>query len=154
MKKLSVLLAGSLLLLGLASCDNNAKTSQNAPNSTETTGAALDAGNKQANSNDATNDIRKNQLNADIRSHEQRNGVAGSKANRADGDIESEVRSKIEANIPGGQLTVDAKNGAVTVSGSVVKQDQLAKIEPLAKQIVGVKSVKVNAKVAQASSKN
>jgi osmotically-inducible protein OsmY len=47
------------------------------------------------------------------------------------------------------KLTVKAKEGAVVVSGTVqTSDDQLNKIEPLAKQIKGVKSVNVAAKVA------
>ena len=60
------------------------------------------------------------------------------------------MRSKLEANIPNGNLTVAAKDGAVVVSGTVQVQNQLDKIEPLAKQIKGVSSVKVAAKVAPA----
>jgi hyperosmotically inducible periplasmic protein len=154
MKKLAVLLVSSCLLLGVAACDNNAKTSSSAPNTVEGTGTASNVKNEKGNTNDATSDVRKNQLNSDIRAHEQRNDMGGSKTNRADGDLESEVRSKLEANIPGGQLTVNAKSGAVTVGGSVPKSDQLSKIEPLAKQILGVKTVTVNAKVAAGATKN
>jgi len=43
---------------------------------------------------------------------------------------------------------VSNKDGAVVVSGTVETQEQLDKIDPLAKQIKGVNSVKVTAKVA------
>jgi BON domain len=70
---------------------------------------------------------------------------------RATGDLESQVRSKLEANIPNGALAVKAKeNGTVTVSGTVVNQDQLAKIAPLAKEIKGVTAVDVKATVRSA----
>jgi hyperosmotically inducible protein len=48
------------------------------------------------------------------------------------------------------QLTVDAEKGDVTVVGTVPTQEQLSKIPTLAQEIKGVKSVKVNGKVAPA----
>lgn len=88
-------------------------------------------------------EVRRNQLNSDIRAREQRNNVAEDDAQRADRDLESEVRSKLEANIPKGQLAVQAKDGAVIITGSVPNQQDMSKIEPLAKEIKGVKSVDI-----------
>ena len=74
------------------------------------------------------------------------NGDATDKAAR---DIASEVRSKLEANIPNGQLTVDAsRDGTVTVVGTVPVADQLKKIDRLTREIKGVKNVIVKATVA------
>ncbi len=56
----------------------------------------------------------------------------------------------LEANLPASQLTVDAEEGTVTVAGTVPTQEQLNKIPTLAQEIKGVKSVKVEAKVAPA----
>ncbi|WP_445240908.1 BON domain-containing protein [Microcoleus vaginatus] len=81
----------------------------------------------------------------------QRNNVTGGDAIRADGDLQSEVRSKLEVNITKGALTVDAKDGLVTVGGTVPNETDLAKIEPLAKEIKGVKQVNVTAVVAPAA---
>lgn len=155
MKKIATiatLILSSLLLMGTVACTNNAKTSPNAPSSTEKTGQSPDTKAVQSNQKDASGQVRRNQLDSDIRAREQRSNMTGRDANRADSDLSSEVRSKLEANIPQGQLTVDAKDGAVVVSGTVQTQEQLDKIEPLAKQIRGVKSVNVAAKVALAES--
>jgi len=70
---------------------------------------------------------------------------------RTDSDLASEVRSKLEANLPASKLTIDAKNGEVTVSGIVVSQQQLDKIEPLAKEIKGVKNIIVKAALDRAA---
>ncbi len=147
MKKIMPLLLGGVLMVSVAAC-NNAKTTSDAPNSTDNNGQVPKAQDAQNAQKDASNDVRKNQMESDIRAREQRNDVGGSKDKRADGDLESEVRDKLEANIPNGKLTVDSKNGAVTVAGTVPNQAQLAKVEPLAKQIKGVKSVAVKATVA------
>lgn len=148
MKKIVPFFLGSLLVAGLAAC--NAKTASDAPNSTANNGQPPTTDTANTNKNDATSEVRKNQIESDIRAREQRNKVAGDPYERADGDLESEVRGKLEANIPKSKLTVDAKDGAVTVSGTVPTQNDLNKIDPMAKEIKGVKSVAVKASVAQA----
>jgi hyperosmotically inducible periplasmic protein len=153
MNRLAAFLFSSILITGAVACDNTAKSSSNAPDST-TNNTSLDKPTAQANQNDASSEARRNQLNADIRAREQRNNAAGDQQRRADGDLASEVRSKLEANLPASQLTVVAKNGAVTVAGTVVNQQQLSKIAPLAKQIKGVQSVAVKTTVATAADPN
>jgi hyperosmotically inducible periplasmic protein len=149
MKKITLLLLSSILLLGTVACDNNAKTSSNAPDSSAESGKVVTDKTVQTDKKDATSQVRRDQLNADIRAREQRN-LSGGSADRANTDLSSEVRSKLEANIPAGQLTVTAKDGAIVVNGTVQNQEQLNKIDSLSKQIKGVKSVKVLAKVAPA----
>ncbi|MEG4455589.1 BON domain-containing protein [Microcoleus sp. N9_A1] len=152
MNKLTPILLSCILLFGGAACSDGAKTSADAPNSaTGNTTSPPPAETVQKTQGDATSDIRKNQANSDIRAREQRNNVTGGDAIRADGDLQSEVRSKLEVNITKGQLTVDAKDGLVTVGGTVPNQTDLAKIEPLAKEIKGVKQVNVTAVVAPAA---
>jgi osmotically-inducible protein OsmY len=146
MKKLTSFLIGSILLFS-AACNNTAKTSVNPPEpgAVPATPAAQTT---QAAKEDAQSEVRRRQLNADIRAREERNLATGDRTNRATGDLASEVRSKLEANIPGGQLTVNsAQDGTVTVSGTVNNQEQLAKIEPLAKEIKGVKNVIIKATI-------
>jgi osmotically-inducible protein OsmY len=150
MKKIAMLVLTSFLLLGTVACGNNAKTGADAPGSTEKTGEVPTDKTVENTENDATSNVRREQLDSDIRAREQRNNMTGGDADRAKGDLASEVRSKLEANIPNGNLTVSAKDGAVVVSGTVQTQNQLDKIEPLAKEIKGVESVKVTAKVAPA----
>ena len=152
MNKLTPILLSSILLFGAAACSDTAKTSADAPNSTtENTTSPPPAETVQKTQGDATSQIRQNQANSDIRAREQRNNVTGGDAIRADGDLQSEVRSKLEVNITKGQLTVEAKDGLVTVGGTVPNQTDLAKIEPLAKEIKGVKQVNVTAVVAPAA---
>ncbi|MEA5618750.1 BON domain-containing protein [Cronbergia sp. UHCC 0137] len=148
MNKLTPFLISSLLAFGSVACNDTAKTTVTAPEP----GQAPVAPNGQVTQEareDAQSEIRRRQLNADIRAREERNLATGDTQDRAVGDLASEVRSKLEANIPGGQLTVNAaQDGTVTVVGTVNDQDQLAKIEPLAKEIRGVTDVIVNATVA------
>lgn len=156
MKKLTPFLFGCLLVFGTAACTQDvSKSSSEAPNSTNEAVQAPEPQATEAALNDAQSQVRRDQLNADIRAREQRNNQLneGAPQNRSEDDLESEVRSKLEANIPNGLLTIEAEdNGTVTVSGTVTNQEQLNKIEPLAKQIKGVTTVVNKATVAQPQS--
>ena len=154
MKKLTPFLITGLLMFGAVACADNEKTTQNAPDSTnQVQTEAPKAENVQDAQKDASSQVRRDQLNSDIRAREQRNNITGGDADRAEADIENEVRNKLEANITKGQLTVDSKEGVVTVAGTVPNQRDLAKIAPLAQEIKGVKSVNVKATVAPAQPK-
>jgi osmotically-inducible protein OsmY len=149
MKKLTPFLISTLLVFGVAACDNASKTSESAPNNPNQAAQSPTVQTTEASQKDAQSETRRRQLDADIRAREQRNNVTGGDADRAAGDLSSQVRSKLEANIPKGQLTVDAtKDGVVTIGGTVNNQQELAKIERLAKEIKGVKTVVVKATVA------
>ena len=150
MKTLTSVLISSLLLVSTVACNNVAKTSEQAPDSTNTTTQAPKVDEAQDINKDASNEVRRKQLNADIRAREQRNNALGKDAERSDDDIKSQVRSKLEANLPASQLTVDAKDGNVSISGTVPSQPQYQRIEPLAKEIYGVKNVAVKVTVVPA----
>jgi hyperosmotically inducible periplasmic protein len=143
----SHLLAMSMLLtISVSSCSTASKTSSGAPDSTAPSTQASPAVNAD-DKGDAQNPIRKKQIESDIRAREQRNNIGGDSQARNAEDLASEVRGKLEANIPSSKLSVEAKDATVTISGTVAKQDQLAKIQPLAMQIKGVKSAIVKATV-------
>lgn len=153
MKNLLGLLIGGFLVVGTISCSEPpSRTSADAPDSTKENVNAPTKEASQTTQTDATSDTREKQIESDIRAREQRNNVTGGDADRADADLESQVRGKLEANLPASQLTIDAKEGDVTVVGTVPTQEQLSKIPTLAQEIKGVKSVKVDAKVAPAQS--
>ncbi len=151
MKKFIPFIIGSVLMIGAVGCQNTSKTSADAPSNTNEAGNAPTQETSQKTQDDATNPVRKKQLESDIRANEQRNNATGGDTNRASGDLKTEVRDKLEANLPASKLAVDAKDGAVTVAGTVPTQEQLNKIPTLAQQIKGVKSVKVNVKVSPAT---
>jgi osmotically-inducible protein OsmY len=152
MKKLTSFLLGSVLLLGAVGCGDNAKTSADAPNTVEQPPEVPTAEQVQDAQEDAQSEVRREQLNSDIRAREERNNAFndGAAENRDSDDIASEVRSKLEANLPASQLVVEAENATIKVSGTVPTQEQLARIEPLALEIKGVESVDNQAVVAPA----
>ncbi|MDF5730084.1 MAG: BON domain-containing protein [Rhizonema sp. PD38] len=158
MKKFTVLLISSILLFGAAACNNDqAKTTADAPSNPSAAPSEVPSPQAtQAAQNDAVSQTRRNQLNADIRAHEQRNNQLndGKASDRSESALATEVRDKLEANIPNGHITVEAKkDGTVTVAGTVAAKSQLDKIPTLTKQIKGVKNVVVNVVVGQPKAK-
>jgi osmotically-inducible protein OsmY len=153
MKKLTTFLLSGVLLFGAAACADGSKTAADAPNTTEASPTAPEADAAKDAQADAQSKVRRDQLNSDIRAREERNNALnqGAAQGRDEDNVASEVRSKLEANLPASQLVVDAEdNGVVVVSGTVPTQQQFDKIETLAKEIKGVKTVQVKATVAPA----
>jgi hyperosmotically inducible periplasmic protein len=140
MNKPTVFLISSILLFGAVSCDA-AKTSSDAP--APNGGKVEQAKEVTQTKEDSSNKVRQNQLNSDIRAREQRNDMSGNRTKRDDSDLESEVRAKIEANIPRAKLTVKAKDGNVVILGTVPDQKEYDTIAPLAQEILGVNNVNI-----------
>lgn len=143
-KKFITVAMGAALALGAVACDN-ARTSADAP---ATIGGEVDdPAQVEETLEDADSEVRQAQLDADIRAREQRNDIVGDQSDRTDADLESEVRAKLEANIPRAKLTVEAEGSRVTIVGTVPDQREYDTIEPLAKEILGVDSVTVEVDV-------
>ena len=144
MKKRLAIILGIAISLSSTAC-TNARTSTDAPATIDgDVEAPAEVGDTL---DDASSELRQAQLNSDIRAREQRNDIISDQADRSDSDLESEVRAKLEANIPRAKLTIAAENGAVTVVGSVPDQREYDTIEPLAKEILGVNIVTVDVDV-------
>ena len=154
MKKLTTALLTSLLVFGTAACSNIEKTSASANKSAGMTNNALTKPEAQQDLADARSQIRRQQLDQDIRAREQRNDFFnnGSAYNRSDSDLASEVRDTLEANLPSSELKIESQQGVVTVTGIVPTQEQLVKIQPLAREIKGVRGINVEAMIAAAGS--
>lgn len=140
MNKLTTFLLGTILLFGAVGCDV-ARTSADAPDSPDE--AVEDPAQVEETLEDASSEIRQEQLSSDIRAREQRNDVLGEQGERDDSNIESEVRAKLEANIPRSKLTIEAENGDVVIFGTVPGDKEYSTIEPLAREITGVNSVNI-----------
>ena len=146
MNKLTLfLLSGTLLFAGVG-CDV-ARTSGDAPDSVDEEAVVEDPGEVEETLDDATSEVRQEQLSSDIRAREQRNDVIGDQEVRDDSDLESEIRAKLEANIPRAKLTVDAEEGNVAIIGTVPSQEEYDTILPLAQEITGVNEVSMEVEV-------
>ncbi|MDY7022425.1 MAG: BON domain-containing protein [Cyanobacteriota bacterium] len=141
MKKLASLILAGIALFGAVGCDV-ARTSADAPTSID--GEVEDPQDVEATKEDAEDNVRQAQLSSDIRAREQRNDLVGEQDERTDADIESEVRAKLEANIPGSKLVIEAEGGAVKIAGTVPAQREYETIKPLAQEIVGVDSIDIS----------
>ena len=146
MNKLTLfLLSGTLLFAGVG-CDV-ARTSGDAPDSVDEEAVVEDRGEVEETLEDANSEIRQEQLDSDIRAREQRNDVLGDETERADSDLESEIRAKLEANIPRAKLTVDAEDGNVNIVGTVPSEKEYETIVPLAQEILGVNEVTTDVEI-------
>jgi osmotically-inducible protein OsmY len=154
MKKLTPFLISGVLMLAAACGTNTARTDSNAPSSVNETIGTPSAEQAREGKQESTSQVRRDQLNSDIRAREQRDQALSNDNQRTDADLASEVRSKLEANLPASFLTVEANEGVVTVAGTVPTQEQYQRIEPLAREIRGVKDVTIQAKVQLAQPKN
>ncbi len=150
MKKLTGLLISSVLLFAAVGCDV-ARTSGDAPTNVEDGAKVEDATKVKDTKEDATSETRQKQLNSDIRAREERNDLAGNQKVRDDSDLESQIRAKLEANIPRAKLTVDAEDGNVAIAGTVPSQKEYETIMPLAKEVTGVNKVDMKVKVMPAT---
>jgi osmotically-inducible protein OsmY len=154
MNNITPFLLGGVLLFTAACGTNTAKTDSNAPGSVNETIETPSAEQAREGKEDSTSQVRRDQLNSDIRAREERDQALSNDNKRTDSDLASQVRSKLEANLPASFLTVEAKEGVVTVAGTVPTQEQYQRIEPLAREIRGVKNVNIQAKVQPAQPKN
>ena len=145
MKKTAILLISSILFMGTTACSDVSKTSADAPDSVND--KVENPQDVEDTKDDAKNDVRQAQIDADVKAREERNKALGNEQERTEGDLQSEVRAKLEANIPAGKLSVEAEDGVVTIVGTVPDQKEYQTIEPLAKEVKGVKEVKVDVKV-------
>lgn len=142
----------SLVLLAMTGCQEVAKTNSDAPDSTASKVETPNTEAAKSTEDDATSKVRRDQLSSDIRAREQRNNTTnnGQAMSRSDTDLASEVRSKLEVNLPASVLSVTAKEGAVMVTGTVPTQAQFDRIGGLAKEIKGVSAVTMKVAVAPA----
>ena len=148
MNKLNLLLSGIILLFSTVACDV-ARTSGDAPTSLD--GEVENPAQVEETLEDAGGEIRQEQLSSDIRAREQRNDLLGEQEVRDDSDLESEIRAKLEANIPRSKLTVEAEDGDVNIVGTVPSQKEYETIEPLAKEITGVNTVTMDVEIVPAA---
>jgi osmotically-inducible protein OsmY len=78
--------------------------------------------------------------------------LTGAKPPLTDGEISTKVQLKLaeDTTVKGGGLSIDVKDGVVTLGGKVENPKQKSKAESLAKKVAGVKSVVNNIVVTHA----
>ena len=138
MKKLIPFVVSGILLIGTIGCQEATKTGSE-------TGTTNEAGTPAKEASQKTDGTMKND-GAMKNDSAMKNGDAM----KGGTDTKSLVNSKLTEKIPGSKLAAQDKDGVVTVTGTVPSQADIKKIEPAVKEVKGVKSVKVEAKVGSA----
>jgi hyperosmotically inducible periplasmic protein len=62
-------------------------------------------------------------------------------------DLTTEIINKLKTGIPGNKLEVENKDGEIILKGTAASKEEITQAETLIKEIAGVKTVKVEAKV-------
>lgn len=102
----------------------------------------------QTGASGANSNIQQGQPESAERANQQGNNMAGNPQASTDDNLETQVRDKLAANFPNNTLSVDAANGIVTISGTASSQEELDRVESLAKEVPGVQEVNVKATAA------
>jgi hyperosmotically inducible periplasmic protein len=127
MKKLIPFIISGVLVIGAVGCDSGTKNAEAPGTTNEAAAPAKEA--SQTTTGKAT---------------------TASTTKVAETGLAGEVSKKLKDSLPGSNLSTEIKDGVVTVKGTVPSEAELKKIEPLVSKLKGVKSVKVEAKVASA----
>jgi hyperosmotically inducible periplasmic protein len=151
MKKLIPLLVSGILVVGTFGCQEAPKTGSETPT---TTNEAAQAPAKPASQTNQTTDkttakTPTTQTTPLETSTDAKVKTASEKtaATKAKGDLKTEVREKLNKGLPGNKLQVENKEGEIILKGTATSAEELKKAETLAKEVLGVKTVKVEAKV-------
>jgi len=68
-------------------------------------------------------------------------------ATKAESDLKTEVSKKLNQDLPGNKLQVENKESEIILKGTASSIAELKKAEALAKEVPGVKTVKIEAKI-------
>ncbi|MBZ8182319.1 BON domain-containing protein [Oscillatoria salina] len=150
MNKLTSFLLSFAVLFVSVACSDVAKTSSDAPNNPNET--VTEPENIEETAEDANTEVRQKQIESDTRARDERNEALGDGEVKDDDDLASQVRSELETSIPGSKLSVKVEDSLVTIFGTVPEQQDYESIEPLAKEVEGVKTVKLDVQVVPPNS--
>lgn len=145
MKKIIPFLVSGILMVGAVACQQDASKTSDAGTTNEAPATTA----KEATSRTADNAKTAATNTATKTTNAAKGAESGAKTAGA-GGVKTIVKNRLEEKFPGSKLSVEEKNGVLTVKGTVPDQATLKKIEPAVKEykFQGVKSVKVEATVA------
>ncbi|WP_373527027.1 BON domain-containing protein [Nostoc sp.] len=141
MKKLIPLLVSSILVVGTFGCEEALKTGSETPSTNE---AAQAPAKPASQINQTVDKTTPSAVSSDTKVKTDADKTAITKVN---GDLKTEVSKKLNKGLPGNKLQVENKEGEIILKGAVSSVEELQKAETLAKEVQGVKTVKVEAKV-------
>lgn len=141
MKKLIPFLVSSVLLAGMVGCQEAPKTGL------ETTGTTSETLAVPAKPASDTTRIIDNSTATPTATPTATSTATPSATSTSTTDLKTEISKKLKASLPENKLEVVNKNGAIILKGTATSQQEITQAETLIKEIVGVKSVKVEAEV-------
>ncbi|MEI1374674.1 BON domain-containing protein [Nostoc sp. UHCC 0926] len=146
MKKLILLLVSSILVVGTFGCQEAPKTGSETPS---TTNEAAQAPAKPASQTTQTAKSPGTETTPLAASTDTKvkTGSEKTAATKVKSDLKTEVSTKLNKGLPGNKLQVENKEGEIILKGTATSAEELKKAETLAKEVQGVKTVKVEAKV-------
>jgi hypothetical protein len=136
MKKLIPFLVSGILVAGMVGCQEAPKTGSETTGTDTTTTPVVPA--KPAS--DTTPMI-------DNSTATPTSTTSPTSTSKSTTDLKTEISKKLKAGLPDNKLEVVNKNGEITLKGTATSQKEITQAETLIKEVAGVKSVKVEAKV-------
>ncbi|MFN6461514.1 MAG: BON domain-containing protein [Nostoc sp. DedVER02] len=146
MKKLILLLVSSILVVGTFGCQEAPKTGSETPS---TTNEAAQVPAKPASVTNETAKLPAIQTTPLAAGTDTKVKTSSEKtaATKVKSDLKTEVSTKLNKGLPGNKLQVENKEGEIILKGTATSAEELKKAETLAKEVQGVKTVKIEAKV-------
>ncbi|MFN6517516.1 MAG: BON domain-containing protein [Nostoc sp. CreGUA01] len=150
MKKLIPFLVSGIVVIGAVGCQDTTKTGSETPSTTNEASQA--PATPASETNPSVDKILKvpaqptivPPLTTDTKVKTDSLKTAGTKDKS---DLKTEVSNKLNQDLPGNKLQVENKEADIILKGTAASVEELTKAETLAKEVQGVKTVKVEAKV-------
>ncbi|WP_445635839.1 BON domain-containing protein [Nostoc sp. DSM 114161] len=150
MKKLIPFVVSGILVIGAVGCQETAKTNSQTPTTTnEASQPPATPASATNPSVDKTVKVPALPTLVPIPTTQTKVKIDSPKSatTKAESDLKTEVSKKLNQDLPGNKLQVENKEGEIILKGTASSVDELKKAETLAKEVQGVKMVKIEAKV-------
>ncbi|MBD2559947.1 MULTISPECIES: BON domain-containing protein [Nostoc] len=151
MKKLILLLVSGILVVGTFGCQETPQASLETPSTTNQAAQApatpASQINQTADKTTAKIPAKETTPLAASTGTKVKTDSEKTAATKAKSDLKTEVSEKLNKGLPDNKLQVENKEGEIILKGTAASAEELQKAETLAKEVQGVKMVKVEAKV-------
>ena len=149
MKKLIPFLVSSVLVVGMVGCQEAPKTGSETTGTTSETPAvpAKPASDLTPITDNSTPTPTATPTETPTETPTPASTPTATPAPKTQADLKIEVSKKLKEGLPGNKLEVANKDGEITLKGTATSKEEITQAETLIKQVAGVKSVKVEAKV-------
>ncbi|MBD2610785.1 BON domain-containing protein [Nostoc punctiforme FACHB-252] len=150
MKKLIPFLVSGILVIGAVGCQEATKTGSETPSTTNQESQPPAKPAAETNPTiDKTVNVPAQPTIVPAPSTEAKTKTDSLKtpATKAESDLKTEVSKKLNQDLPGNKLQVENKEGEIIFKGTASSIAELKKAEALAKEVPGVKTVKIEAKI-------